>query len=228
MCVSVVDAIESENVLHVYCWVQTFFDDRLRPGRTGFSSLTKKKRTKEINKGSTVNNWTYTFFLCVSIFSSYHLAIISISSFQSLRLWYEIDTARTLSQDLDLVRHSFYHDKCVCVCVCVCHDSINTIIPYYIYTIHIYLWYDLIRSTLCVCVEFTKKIIWEKRCQGILFVEGVKFSSFDEMYTVFLDCILCSLFQKNIWRQYTVREGRIFEIRIQSVTTSPSSLEIEI
>ena len=86
MCVSVVDAIESENVLHVYCWVQTFFDDRLRPGRTGFSSLTKKKRTKEINKGSTVNNWTYTFFLRVSIFSSYHLAIISISSFQSLRL----------------------------------------------------------------------------------------------------------------------------------------------
>ena len=116
MCVSVVDAIQSENVLHVYCWVQTFFDDRLRPGRNGFSSLTKKKRTKEINKGSMVNNWTYRFFfVCVSIFSSYHLAIISISSFQSLRLWYEIYTAMTLSQDLDLVHHSFYHDKCVCV-----------------------------------------------------------------------------------------------------------------
>ena len=96
---------------------------------------------------------------CVSNFSSYNLAIISISSFQSLRLSYEIDTTKTLSQDLDLVHHSFYHDKCVCVCVCVCvcHDSINTIIPYYIYTIHIYLWYDLIRSTLCVVSNSRKK-----------------------------------------------------------------------
>ena len=88
----------------------------------------------------------------------------------------------------------------------MCHDFINTIIPYYIFTIHIYLWYDLIRSTLCVCVEFTKKIIWEKRCQGILFVEGVKFSSFDEMYTVFHERILFPMLQKNNWGKYTVRE----------------------
>ena len=130
MCVSVVDAIESENVLHVYCWVQTFFDDRLRPGRNGFSSLTKKKERKKLTKGVWSTIERTDFFLCVSIFSSYHLAIISISSFQSLRFWCEIDTARTLSQDLDLVHHSFYHDKCVCVTILSIRSSHITFSPF--------------------------------------------------------------------------------------------------
>ena len=45
ICVPVVDAIESEKVLLIRCWVQTIIDDRLLPRRNGFSSSPKKKES---------------------------------------------------------------------------------------------------------------------------------------------------------------------------------------
>ena len=110
----------------------------------------QKKRTKEINKGSMVNNWTYRFFfVCVSIFSSYHLAIISISSFQSLRLWYEIDTANTSRLGWTFF---FYHENvCVCVCMCVTISSYDHPILHFSPFISMYdmIWLEVL--FVCVC-----------------------------------------------------------------------------
>ena len=186
MCVSVVDAIESENVLHVYCWVQTFFDDRLRPGRNGFSSLTKKKERKKLTKGvwSTIERTDF-FFVCINFFiipSGNNIYLIfPIASILVRDRYREDAIARSrLGSPFFLSRQ-----------VCVCHNFINTIIPYYIFTIHIYLWYDLIRSTLWSNSQ--KKKSFERNAVRVYCAwRGVKFSSFDVLYTVFLECILCS------------------------------------
>ena len=154
---------------------------------------------------------------CVSNFSSYNLAIISISSFQSLRLCTR-SIPRRRYRKISTWFAILFITTSVCVCVCVCHDSINTIIPYYIYTIHIYLWYDLIRSTLCVCVEFTKKSFERNAVRVYCSLRGLNFRVSTKCILYFSSVYFVPSLQKNILRQYTVREGRIFEIRIQSVT----------
>ena len=161
MCVSVVDAIESENVLHVYCWVQTFFDDRLRPGRNGFSSLTKKKERKKLTKGvwSTIERTDF-FFVCINFFiipSGNNIYLIfPIASILVRDRYREDAIARSrLGSPFFLSRQ-----VCVCVCVCVTIQSIRS--SHITFTPFISIYGTIWLEVLCVCVSNLQKKSFER------------------------------------------------------------------
>ena len=142
----------------------------------------------------------------VSKFASYHLVINIYPIFPMIPSTLVRDRYRKhVSTWLNIC---FLSRKCVCMCVYVCHYFIIRSSHITFLTIHIYVWYDLIRSTLCVCVSNSqgKKSIERNAVRVYCAWRGLKFrvSTYCILY---FSTVYCSEGrEKNIWRKYTVRE----------------------
>ncbi len=172
--------------------------------RGGTDSRPHQKR-KKVAIGGYDKKMKRTLFF-VSKFASYHLVINIYPIFPMIPSTLVRDRYRKhVSTWLNIC---FLSRKCVCMCVYVCHYFIIRSSHITFLTIHIYVWYDLIRSTLCVCVSNSqgKKSIERNAVRVYCAWRGLNFrvSTYCILY---FSTVYCSEGrEKNIWRKYTVRE----------------------
>ena len=172
--------------------------------RGGTDSRPHQKR-KKVAIGGYDKKMKRTLFFCIQICivpsGNKYLPDLSNDPF-------DFGTRSIPQTRLDLVEHFFLSRKCVCMCVYVCHYFIIRSSHITFLTIHIYVWYDLIRSTLCVCVSNSqgKKSIERNAVRVYCAWRGLNFrvSTYCILY---FSTVYCSEGrEKNIWRKYTVRE----------------------